>query len=108
MLLATLTKYDETWESVGEKLDIEPRFWRMIVKGKLYPEKCTVLALALVCHMRTADLQSLLNVCGFELKKESVRDVVVSYLVEQKVFNAEMRDGCLAEYRITTLPIRRS
>ena len=108
VLTSTLKKYDETWESAGEKLDIEPRFWHMIKKGKLYPEKCTVLALALVCHMRTADLQNLLNVCGFELKKESVRDVVVSYLIEQKVFNAEMRDGCLAEYHITTVPIRRA
>ena len=107
VLAFTLKKYNETWESVGKKLDIEPRFWEMIAKGKLYPEKGTVFALALVCHMRPVDLTNLLNACGFEIKKESVRDVVVSYLIEQKVFNAEMRDACLAEYRINTIPIRK-
>ena len=106
-LSGILPKYNETWESAGEKLEIEPRLWKMIKRGKLYPEKCTVLALALVCRMRAADLTSLLNVCGFELKKESVRDVVVSHLIEQKIFNGEMRDACLAEYRITTIPIKK-
>lgn len=102
-----LAKYNETPQSAGEKLDIEPRFWNKIVKGKLYPEKCTVLALALVCHMRSADLQSLLNVCGFSLERTSVRDVVCSYLIEQRIFNPAMRDACLAEYRVITLPIRK-
>ena len=103
VLAPTLKKYHETWE----KLNIEPRFWEMIAKGKLYPEKGTVFAVALVCRMRHADLVNLLNTCGFTLKKESVRDVVVSYLIEQRVFNAEMRDACLAEYRITTIPIKK-
>lgn len=107
-LRAILPKYKETAESVGEKLDIEPRIWKKIAKGKLYPEKCTVLATALVCGLRASDLQSLINVCGFSLDKASVRDVVVSYLVEQKIFNAEMRDRCLSEYKITNLPIRRA
>lgn len=102
-----LSKYNETAESAGEKLAIEPRIWKKIVKGSLYPEKCTIQALGLVCHMRQSDMQSLLNVCGHRLERESVRDVVVSYLMEQRIFNAEMRDRCLSEYRITNLPIRR-
>lgn len=107
VLRPILAKYNETPQSAGEKLDIEPRFWKKIVKGALYPEKCTVLALALVCHMRSADLQSLLNVCGFTLEKTSVRDVVCGYLIEQRIFNPAMRDACLAEYRVITLPIKR-
>ena len=35
-----------------------------------------------------------------------MRDVVVRYLLEQKIFNEEMRDACLAEYRLTNLPIK--
>ncbi len=107
ILPSVLARYDETVTGVGEKLDIEPRFWQRICKGKLYPEKNTILALALVCRVSSTDLANLLAVCGFSLKDDNVRDVVVSYLVERKIFNEEMRDLCLAEYKITCLPIKR-
>ncbi|MCM1441462.1 MAG: hypothetical protein NC131_19985, partial [Roseburia sp.] len=102
---AILSRCDVTAEGVGEKLSIEPRFWQKIVKGKLYPEKNTVFAIALVCRMSVQDANNLLTVCGFKLEPDSVRDVVVGYLLEQKIFNPEMRDKCLAEYKITGLPI---
>ncbi len=107
LLPAVLKRYDETAESVGKKLALEPKIWQGIVKGKLYPEKNTVMAVALVCHMQMADVNNLLLVLGLELKPDSVRDIVFEYLIMQKVFNAEMRDRCLAEYRIDTIPIRR-
>ena len=96
-----------TAEEAGEKLAIEPRFWKRIVKGTLYPEKNTVLALALVCRMQWQDVLNLLAVCGFEFRSDEVRDVVVRYLIENSIFNAQMRDDCLAEYRLDALPIRR-
>lgn len=96
----------ETAESAGEKLDVAPRYWQRIVKGRLYPEKNTILALALVARMQWGDLVNLLAVCGFEFREDEVRDVVVRYLLEQKIFNEEMRDACLAEYRLTNLPIK--
>lgn len=106
VLPAALKRAGETAQSAGEKLDIEPRFWNGIVKGKLYPEKNTVLALGLVCRMQAQDVRNLLAVCGYSLSDESVRDIVVQYLVQNKIFNEEMRDRCLAEYRITNLPIK--
>lgn len=108
VLPGILAHSNETVESAGEKLDIEPLFWNKIVKGKLYPEKNTVLALALVCRMQMQDVNNLLNVCGFPIDGANVRDVVVEYLIKQQVFNEEMRDRCLAEYRITNLPIKRT
>ena len=108
LLPEALKHCGETAESAGEKLEIEPRFWKKIVSGKLYPEKNTVLALALVCRMQTQDCSNLLSACGFAFDDASVRDVVTHYLIEQKIFNEGMRDACLAEYRITNLPIRRA
>lgn len=105
VLPAVLGRCDETAESAGGKLSVEKRFWEKIVKGRLYPEKNTVLALALVCRMSVADANNLLAVCGYTLSNESVRDVVVGYLIEKSIFNEEMRDRCLAEYKITSLPI---
>ena len=107
VLPAVLARCHATAESAGAKLDIEPQFWTRIVKGKLYPEKNTVLALALVCRMRARDASNLLAVCGFPLDEANVRDVVVEYLLTQQIFNEEMRDNCLAEYKITNLPIKR-
>ena len=105
LLPEALRHCGETAQSAGEKLNIEARFWRRIVKGSLYPEKNTVLALALVCGMQWQDVLNLLAVCGFEFRGDEVRDIVVRYLIENSIFNPVMRDACLAEYRIENLPI---
>lgn len=98
----------ETAEEAGKRLDIAPKYWNKILKGSLYPEKNTVFALALVTRMQWQDVVSLLAVCGFEFKEDDVRDVVVRYLIEQKIFNEEMRDTCLAEYKLANLPIKKA
>ncbi len=108
LLPETLRHCGETAEDAGKKLDIEPRFWDLMVKGKLYPEKNTILALALVCRMQWQDVLNLLAVCGFEFRGDEVRDVVVRFLIENSIFNERMRDECLAEYKIYNLPIRRT
>ncbi len=106
LLPEALRHCGETAQGAGEKLAIEPRFWERIVRGRLYPEKNTILALALVCGMQWRDVLNLLAVAGFEFRDDEVRDVVVRYLIENSIFNPTMRDACLAEYRITNLPIR--
>lgn len=103
-----LRRAGETVESAGEKLDIGKKFWRKIVKGKLYPSKNTVLALALTCRLQAQDTSNLLAVLGFTFEEDSVRDTVVHFLMAQSIYNENMRDKCLAEYRIENLPIRRS
>ena len=107
LLPAALARANETVESAGEKLNIAPKYWQKIVKGKLYPEKNTVIALALVTGMKQGDVNNLLNVMGFSFQKDSVRDVVCEYLLVNGIFNDDMRDECLAEYHITTLPIKK-
>lgn len=105
LLPAILKKYSVTADELGARLSLDPKIWHGIVKGKYYPEKNTVMAAALVCRMQTEDVRTLFGVCGFELKQDDVRDVVFDYLVTQKIFNPEMRDRCLGEYRIDTIPI---
>ena len=107
LLPGALARAKETVESAGAKLNIAPKYWQKIAKGKLYPEKNTIIALALVTAMKQADVNNLLNVMGFTFSKESVRDVVCEYLLTNGIFNDSMRDDCLEEYKITTLPIRR-
>ena len=78
----------------------------MIVKGRVYPEKNTVLALALVARMQWQDVLNLLAVSGFSFREDEVRDIVVRFLIERSIFNEQMIADCLAEYRLTNLPIR--
>ena len=106
LLPGILARCGETAQSAGEKLSVEPMYWKKLVKGTLYPEKGTVLALALVTRMGLEDLGELLSAGGFTFDHANVRDVVVEYLLAQKIFNADMRDACLAEYKIDTLPIQ--
>ncbi len=106
LLPAALARVGDTAESAGKKLSLSPKIWKKIVKGKLYPEKNTVIALALVTGMQREDVERLMNVFGYSFRNDSVRDVVCEYLLVHGVFNAAMRDQCLAEYKITTLPIR--
>ena len=106
LLPELLRRSGETVESVGEKLSIEPRFWKKIASGKLAPEKNTAIAIALVSRMSVADASVLFTLCGFGFADDDVRDVVCRYLLEQKVFTPDLRDACLKEYKITNLPIR--
>lgn len=107
-LLPKLLGKHDTVQSAGEKLDIDEKFWNGIVKGRLYPEKNTVLALALVCRLSVKEATDLLAVSGFSFDDTCVRDIVVEYLLTQKIYNEEMRDAALREYRIENLPIKRS
>lgn len=107
LLPELLRRSGESVESVGEKLDIEPRFWNMILKGKLFPEKNTVIAVCLIGRLSPTDAAQLFTVSGFVFTDDDVRDVVVRYLLEQRIFQEEIRDRCLAEYSITNLPIKK-
>ena len=107
VLPRVLARCGETVESAGAKLAIEPEFWQKIVKGSLYPEKCTVLALALTCRTSMEDAAELRAASEFGFDDTIVRDVVVDYLLVQKIFNPEMQRACLAEYKIENLPIKR-
>ncbi len=102
-----LARYHETVDSVGKKLSLDGKVWKGIAKGDLYPEKNTLLALALVCRMCAEDVNDMMLLRGYTLESNNVRDVVVGYLLQQKIFNEQMRDRCLAEYKIESLPILR-
>lgn len=102
-----LSAHKLTAAEAGSRLSIEPVYWGKIVKGTLYPEKNTVLALALVCGFTAQDTENLFNACGYEFDDKSVRDVVVRFLLEQKIFSPELVAMCLGEYKITSLPIAR-
>ncbi len=106
LLPQVLARCSETAESAGQKLSLQPEVWKGIVKGQYYPEKGTILALALVCRMSVQDAELLLDARGFALDRKNVRDVVVDFLLRQRVYSPVLRNECLREYAITGMCIK--
>lgn len=99
----TFEKYKNSLENAGKELDISQEIWNNISKGNFLPTKNTILTLALSAHLTKDDAQNLLAVCGYEFDYAIVKDVVVSYLLEQRVFNAQMLESALKEYKVENL-----
>ena len=99
----TLKKYNLTLMEAGESLQIEPAIWKEICKGNFKPTKNTVLSLALTVNMGLQDTENLLLACNYQLDDKIVKDVVIKYLLGQKVFNRDMIDVALKEYSVENL-----
>ncbi|MBQ7368949.1 MAG: hypothetical protein IJW60_04510 [Clostridia bacterium] len=102
-LKAVLRKYNLTTSEAGEKLAVDGNIWKDIVKGNFMPTKNTVFSLALTANLSMEDTENLLLVCGYEFDYTIAKDVVISYLLTQKIYNRPMLDAALAEYKITNL-----
>lgn len=101
-------KYKITLADAGKELEIDEEIWKNICKGNFLPTKNTLFSLALSAHLTKEDTQSLLAVCGYEFEYETVKDVVVAYLLEQKVFNPQMVACALAEYKVENLFLKKA
>lgn len=102
-LQGTLKRYNVTPMEAVEQLNIEPKIWKEICKGNFKPTKNTLLSLALTANISMEDTENLLLVCGYEFDYTIVKDVVISYLLTQKVFNRSMIDAALCEYKVENL-----
>ena len=89
-----------------EELAIDEEIWKNICKGKFKPTKNTIFSIALTSHFSLAETQTLLAVCEYELDYTIVKDVVISYLLQNKVYNRPMIAEALKEYKIENLFIK--
>ena len=101
-----LQKYNITDENVLAHLEVSKEIWTGIRKNRFLPTKNLLLSLALTEHISLEDTQVLLTLCEYEMDYTIVKDVVISYLLANKVYNSDMVDSALAEYKVTNLFIR--
>lgn len=106
ILAQTLARYNASFNEVGEALTVDADIWQGICKGKYVPSKNMIFSLALVVQMTMDDMRNLLYVCGYDLDYAVEKDVVLSYLIEQKIFNRPMIDAALTEYKVDNLYIK--
>jgi len=106
ILNALLQKYGVSQAEALEQLSIDGEIWEGICKGKFEPSKNLIFSLALTAQFSYDDTQALLQACGYELNLALVKDVVISYLLNKKVYNRGMIDAALNEYKVTNLFIK--
>lgn len=98
-----LQKNNLTADEVGEELNVSKEIWMKICNGKFAPTKNLILSIALVAHLSFEDTDALMATLGYEWDDSIVKDVVVKYLLQQRVYNREMINFALQEYRVENL-----
>lgn len=102
-LKKVLEKYKLGEKEAGENLAISEEIWQNICKGKFLPSVNLLYSLALTGHLSMDDTAYLCSLCGYQVDYANVRDVVISYLLTRRVYNADMIESALKEYKITSL-----
>ena len=101
-----LAKYGVSEQDAFSNLSIAEEIWSGILKGNFEPTKNLIYSVALTAQFSYADTCALMNLCGEQFILTDVKDVVISYLLQQKVYNRGMIDAALAEYKVTNLFIK--
>lgn len=98
-----LAKYGVTEAAALENLKITEEIWTGICKNKFLPSKNLIYSLALTSHFSFEDTRALLALCDYEIDYANVKDVVLSYLLQEKVYNSAMIEAALNEYKLGNL-----
>ena len=102
-LNAFLEKYNLSDQDVLQGLNVTAEIWKGIRKNKFIPTKNMIFSLAFVGQFSCEDVRILLQLCGYDFDYTYVKDVVVSFLLKEKVFNSTMIERALAEYKVANL-----
>ena len=93
-------------EDVLAQINVSKSTYLEIIKGRALPCKSLVYSFALAFGASVEETLQLLSACdyGFDFTKE--REVVVYYLLHQRVYNREMMNAALKEYKVRNLYLR--
>ena len=101
-----LDKYGIVEEEALKNLNVSDEVWKGICKGKFEPTKNLLYSLALTAQFSYDDTCALMLLCGYGFDFANVKDVVITYLLQQKVYNRLMIEEALNEYKVTNLFIK--
>lgn len=86
-----------------QETDILPEIWKKIKKGDFLPTKNTIFTIALLAPFSLKETQALLFSTGHEWDEKETKDVVVYYLLKEKIYNKTMVQKALEEYKVEYL-----
>ena len=87
-------------------MEISEEIWKKICKGEFEPSKNLLYSLALTAQFSYDDTCALMYLAGYEFNLADVKDVVICYLLQQKVYNLGMINAALNEYKVSNLFIK--
>ena len=79
-----------------------------VSRVEILPTKNLILSLALTAQFSYEDTEKLLAAIGEEFDYSYAKDVVVGYLLQKKVFNADMMEAALTEFKVENLFIKKN
>lgn len=103
ILCRLLNKYSLSTQDAKKELTIDEKTWARICSGLYLPTKNLVFSLALTARFSYEDTVGLLGMYGMEFDYTLEREVVISYLLKQKVFNQDMVKSAFEEYNVSNL-----
>ena len=98
-----LSKKKLTALEIEKGLTLESGVFKKVCKGSYLPTKNLVLSIALVGELSMGETNRLLDACGEEWAYSQIKDTVVAYLLENKVFSLELIKTAMAEYKVDNL-----
>ena len=105
-LKTLLATHGLTEQTAAEGLDVTVEIWKKICKGKFLPTKNLIFSLALTAQLSFKETEEMLLLCGEDFDYSIVKDVVISYLLNTRVYNPAMIERALAEYKVANLFIK--
>ncbi len=78
-------------------------FWK-ILKGNTNPTKKTVFALAIALRLTSEETKDLLMKAGYAINPSSLFDVILSKLIQKKVYDRFTIDELLYSLDLQSLP----
>ncbi|MBR2341326.1 MAG: hypothetical protein IKA72_02835 [Clostridia bacterium] len=103
ILSETLRKCAVSEEELGKELSIDQTTWKNICAGNYLPTKNLIFSIALTARVSYEDACMLLATREMEFDYTLEREVVIAYLLKQKVYNAEMIKAAFNEYSVSNL-----
>lgn len=101
-----LEKYGLDEKEVLSHLNISEEIWTKVYKGRFLPTKNLIFSLALTAQLTLEDTEELLAYIFEQFDYTLVKDTVISYLLRNKVYNLDMINAALQEYKVENLFIK--
>ena len=100
MLLRLVNESGEKNSAIYNRANIDRRLFSKIVNNSSYqPAKNTVLAFAISLKLNYEMTQKLLDAAGFTLSNKNLSDVIISFFIENKIFDINTINETLYEYK---------
>ena len=100
MLVRLVNESGEKNSAIYNRANIDRRLFSKIVNNSSYqPAKNTVLAFAISLKLSYEMTQKLLDAAGFTLSNKNLSDVIITFFIENKIFDINTINETLYEYK---------